>query len=180
MRRRFAALVLLAAALGAAPQASAQDDLVDRIISVPVPDQYRVEGARGRVRTDSTVQGGKALRVPVPGRSDQPWTVQVAVPISRAVQAGDELVLAFWARLEEGEDGATSASLPFNAVQLAAAPYTAVFSGPATIGPEWAIHEVRGRADRDYAEGALSVSMHLATGRQTIDIGPVFVLDMGQ
>ena len=181
MRRRIAAAFLFIAALGVAPGASAQDDLVDRIISVPVPAQYHVEGVRNaRVRTDESVQGGKALRVPITGRSDQPWTVQVAVPINRAVRAGDNLILAFWARLEEGDNGATSATLPYNAVQLAAEPYTAVFSGPATIGPEWAMQEIRGRADRDYAEGALSVTLHLATGHQTVDIGPVFVLDMGQ
>ena len=181
MRCRMTAALLFIFMVGTAPGAVAQDDLVDRIISVPVPAQYRVEGVRNaRVRTDDRVQGGKALRVPVPGRSDQPWTVQVAVPINRAVRAGDNLVLAFWARLEQGKEGATSATLPYNAVQLAAEPYTAIFSGPATIGPEWAMHEIRGRADRDYADGALSVSLHLATGRQTVDIGPVFVLNMGQ
>jgi hypothetical protein len=182
MRRWFAAALMIAgSALAPMPGAIGQDDIVDRIISVPVPAQYRVDGVRNaRVRSDDRVQGGKALRVPVPGGSDQPWTVQVSVPITRAVSAGDNLILAFWARLERGENGAASATLPFNAVQLAADPYTAVFSGPATIGPEWAMHEVRGRADRDYAEGALSVSLHLATGRQTVDIGPVFVLDMGQ
>jgi hypothetical protein len=181
MRRWIAAALLIAAPALSPAGALAQDDIVDRIISVPVPAEYRVEGVRNaRVRTDDSVQGGKALRVPVPGRSDQPWTVQLSVPITRAVQAGDALILAFWARLERGEDGATSATLPHNAVQLAAEPYTALFSGPATIGPEWAMHEIRGRADRAYAEGALNVSFHLATGRQTVDIGPVFVLNMGQ
>ena len=92
----------------------------------------------------------------------------------------DKLILAFWARLEQGENGATSAELPYNAVQLASAPYTQVFGGPATIGPEWHMFEIHGRATQDYAAGALNVAMHLATGHQTIDIGPVFVLNMGQ
>ena len=176
MNRRIIAVV---AALVAATPAPAQDDIVDRIISVPVPSEYEVQGVRNaRVRDDDGVQGGHALRVPVPRASDQAWDVQVSIPINRAVSAGDELVLAFWARLEEGES--ETATLPFNAVQLAAEPYTALFSGPATIGPDWAIHEIRGRADRDYGEDALTVSLHLATGRQTVDIGPVFVLNMRQ
>ena len=54
-----------------------------------------------------------------------------------------------------------------------------MFGGPATIGPEWQIRGAR-RANQDYAAGALNVAMHLATGHQTVDIGPVFVLDMGQ
>ena len=188
MFRKIAAMLLLGALTQAPTLVAAQaapreaEDLVERIISVPVPDQYRVDGAaRGaRVRNDEAVQGGKALRVPVPGRSDQAWTVSVAVPIARAVSAGDNLVLAFWARLERGDDGATSATLPYNAVQLAREPYTALFNGPVTIGPEWQMHELRGRADRDYAAGDLNVSLHLASGRQTVDIGPVFVLNMGQ
>ncbi len=173
---------LAAAGLMAAVPAIAQDDIAERIISVPVPAEYRVDGgATGwRVRADSSVQGGRALRVPVAGRSDQPWSTSVAVPINRAVSAGDTLVLAFWARLERGEDGATSATLPYNAVQLAGAPYTPLFTGPATIGPEWQLDEVRGRADRDYAAGQLNVALHLATGRQTVDIGPVKVLNLGQ
>ena len=176
----LAATLLFAAAAGHAQQA--EDDLSSKIISVPVPDRYRVDGVHSgaRVRTDSTVQFGKALRVPVPGRSEQAWTVAVAVPIVQPVHAGDNLVLAFWARLERGEDGATSAQLPYNSVQLATAPYTALFNGPVTIGPEWHLYEIRGRADRDYPADALNVSLHLATGHQTVDIGPVFVLNMGQ
>jgi hypothetical protein len=174
-------LVALLAAFGAAGLNAQGDDLANKIISVPNPGAYRVDGVRtgARVRPDSAVQFGRALRVPVPGRSEQPWTVSVAVPITRAVTAGDNLILAFWARLEEGENGATTASLPYNSVQLSAAPYTPVFRDGVTITREWHLYEIRGRADRDYAADALNVSLHLATGRQTIDIGPVFVLNMG-
>ena len=171
--------LLAAPAVGQGGQGS---DLANKVISVPSPDAFRVDGVstRAQVRADTSVQFGRALRVPVPGRSEQPWSVSVAVPINRAVAAGDSLLLAFWARLEEGENGATTAELPYNAVQLAAAPYTALLRGPATITREWHLYQVRGRADRAYAAGELNVSLHLATGRQTIDIGPVFVLNMGQ
>ena len=183
MRATILAACLLMLTPGAQAGAAFQeDDLASRIISVPNPRAYRVDGVRSgaRVRSDAGVQGGHALRVPVSGRSEQPWTVGVAVPINREVHAGDQLVLAFWMRLEEGEDGATTATLPNNQVQLAAAPYTRLFGGPATIGREWRIHEIRGRADRDYAANSLNVAFHLATGRQVIDIGPVFVLNMGR
>jgi hypothetical protein len=181
--QKFLALGLMfAASAAAAPPPAAADDIASRIISTPAPSAFRLDGApgRGSVRRDPAVQGGRALRVQVPGRSEQPWSIAVAVPITGAVRAGDTLILAFWARLERGDDGATSAQLPYNAVQMAAAPYTALFTGGATIGPEWRMHEIRGRADRDYAAGELNVSMHLATARQTVDIGPVFVLNMGR
>ena len=178
------AMTALTSVPAAAQQQSADDEILNRIISVPNPRAYRVDGtqngAQSQVRNDSGVQGGKALRVQVPTRSAQTWDTAVSVPINRAVHSGDNLVLAFWARLEQGDNGATSASLPYNSVQLSAAPYTAVFTGPVTLTPAWQMFEITGRANRDYAADALNVSIHLATGHQTIDIGPVFVLNMGQ
>jgi hypothetical protein len=40
--------------------------------------------------------------------------------------------------------------------------------------------EIRGKADKDYAAGTLSVGIQLATARQTVDVGPIIVLDLGQ
>ena len=185
--RAIAAWLMLLAPLAPAAaqqQASGQDDILSHVISVPNPRAYRVDGtqagAQSAVRNDSTVQGGKALRVQVPGRNEQAWTTAVSVPINRPIHSGDNLVLAFWARLEQGENGATTASLPYNAIQLSAAPYTALFSGPVTVTPTWQMFEIDGRAARDYAADTVNVAIHLATGHQTIDIGPVFVLNMGQ
>lgn len=186
IRALAACLIVLTpmAPAAAQQQQSAEDELLSRVISVPNPRAYRVDGtqngARSQVRNDSAVQGGKALRVQVPARNEQAWTTAVSVPINRAVHSGDNLVLAFWARLEQGDNGAATASLPYNAIQLSAAPYTALFSGGVTVTPTWQMFSVEGRAARDYAADSLNVSIHLATGHQTIDIGPVFVLNMGQ
>jgi hypothetical protein len=55
-----------------------------------------------------------------------------------------------------------------------------VISGSNDIGPEWKPLQVTGKADRDYAAGALKVTIQLATAKQTVDFGPIVVLDMGQ
>jgi hypothetical protein len=171
--------LVLAAMLAAAPAA---DDIAEKIISVPVPSAYRVDGLKSGpdIHSDPKVQGGKALRVRVPAKSAHAWDVAVTVPINKPVKSGDALVLAFWARLAEGDAGATTAELPYNAVQLAASPYTAVFSGPVTAGPEWKLHSVKGVVDHDYKAGELNVALHLATAKQVVEIGPVFVLDLGK
>ena len=174
------ALAGAAAVLASATAAQAQDDLASKIINAPAPAAFRVDGSKGTIRKDDTVQWGTALRIQVPGKSEQAWTVGVASPITKPVKAGDKLILAFWARLEKGEEGATSASLPYNAVQLASAPYTPLFNGAVTIGREWNLHEVKGTADKDYPADALNVAIHLATGKQTVDLGPVIVLNMGR
>ena len=144
------------------------------------PGAPQDQGASGRLRDDAGVQGGKALRVVVRGKGANPWDVAVETAITQPVKAGDQLLLAFWARLEKGEGGATTATLPFNGVQLGAAPYTTLFSGPAEIGPEWKMVEVRGKADADHAAGTLKASIHLATAAQTVDLGPIFVVNLGQ
>lgn len=167
--------------LAQAPAATpAKPSLEDMIINQPLPGALRIDGLpeKPKVRKDAAVQWGQALRVPVAGKAQNSWAVAAASSIVKPVKAGDELLLAFWARVEKGDNGGTTATLPYNAVQLASAPYTAIFSGPVEIGPEWKMYEVKGKADRDYAAGELNASIHLATGKQVIDLGPVFVLDL--
>lgn len=156
--------------------AAAQDEL--EIINNPAEPQ--VTGAAPKMRDDPAVQGGKALRIAVRGKGANPWDVAVETVIQQPVKAGDSLLFAFWARLAEGEGGAASATLPYNAVQLSAAPYTGLFAAPVTIGPEWQLHEVRGKAEADHAAGTLKATIHLATAKQTVDLGPLFVVNLGQ
>jgi hypothetical protein len=177
-------LSILVPLVAATAPAAAQETggVEDKIINAPSVRSYSVMGLRAapKPRKDASVQAGEALRIVVPAKSERAWEISASTPIQKPVKAGDELVLAFWARLEKGENGATTATLPFNAVQLSSAPYTPLFSGAVEIGPEWKMHELRGKADKDYAAGTLNVSIHLASAKQTVDLGPAFVLDMGQ
>ena len=185
MKGKLAAFCLAVAAVALPHVLQAQDnadDLLKKVINRPPVTAWHLDGVSGKpnIYNDPALpQGGKAVRVAVPGKGEHPWSIAASNPIDKPVKAGDNLVLAFWARLEKGENGATSAVLPYNAVQMSADPYTALFSGPVTIGPEWKMYEVKGQANRAYAAGQLNVSIHLATAKQTIDLGPVFVLDMG-
>jgi hypothetical protein len=175
MRAWTFAAGLFLAALPLAP-APAQDELV--IINNPAEPQ--VNGANPRLRDDPGVQGGKAMRVQVRRKGANVWDVAVESAINQPVKAGDSLVFAFWARLEKGADGATTTTLPFNALQLSAAPYSTVIGNPVEIGPEWKLHEIEGKADKDYAAGTLKATIHLATAAQTVDLGPLIVVNLGQ
>jgi hypothetical protein len=155
----------LAAALSLAP-AAAQGDLT--VINNPAEPQ--VNGTKAKLRDDPAVQGGKAMRVEVRRKGANPWDIAVESTIEQPVKAGDSLVFAFWARLERGEGGATTGTLP----------YTTLFSARAEIGPEWKLHEVRGKADADHAAGTLKATIHLASSAQTVDLGPLIVVNLGQ
>lgn len=173
---KLAAAALIAAVPVAA--ATGQDDLASKIVNNPGNPQ--VTGATARLIDDAKVQGGKALRIQVARKGANPWDASVGGPVVKPVKAGDKLVLVFSARLDKGENGATTATLPYDAVQLAAAPYSNVISDTHQIGPEWKTLQVTGKADQDYPAGALKVTIQLATARQTVDFGPIVVLDMGQ
>ena len=171
-------LAAAAVVLAISAAAGAQDDLARQIVNDPGNPQ--VTGARASLRDDPKVQGGKALRIEVARKGQNPWDATVGGSIGKPVKAGDNLVLIFQARLEKGDKGATTATLPYNAVQLAAAPYSTVISNSADIGPDWKTIQVNGKADKDYAAGALKVTVQLATAKQTVDFGPIVVLDRGQ
>jgi hypothetical protein len=173
MKRFALALGCAFAGLMLAPAAAQELNIIND------PGAPQVNGASGRLRDDPAVQGGKALRVVVREKGANPWDVAVQTAITRPVKAGDQLLLAFWARLERGEGGATTSTLPYNAVQLSAAPYTALFTAPVEIGPEWKLHEVRGKAAADHAAGTLNATIHLAASAQTVELGPIFVVNLG-
>lgn len=144
------------------------------------PGAPEINGARASLVDDSNVEGGKALRVVVPNKGANPWDSTVASPIKKAIAKGDRLVLHFSAKLEKGDKGATTTTLPYNAIQLSAAPYTGVINGPADIGPDWKVFNITGRAAADYAANSVHVTIQLATAKQTVDFGPIVVLDLGQ
>lgn len=172
-------LLVLLAGLPLASIAPAQDDLASKIINDPSAPNVNGDG-KAKLIDDAGVQGGKALQVTVRKKGDHNWDSTVESPIKKPVKAGDKLVLAFQAKLESGEGGATTATLPYNAIQIKAAPYTAVVGGQATIGPTWALQKIEGKADKDYGPDELKASIQIGNAKQTIDFGPIMVFDMGQ
>jgi hypothetical protein len=162
----------------AALPARAQDDVAKQIVNVPSPGAFTVYGLadKPKLRKDAGVQGGQALRIVIPAKGATPYAIGLQVPVAKPVKKGDRLVLAFWARFDQAEG--SSVEIANAAVQLAAAPYSAFMGKPVTIGPAWKLYSVEGTADRDYAAGEIGIAMQLATGKQVIDIGPVFLLDL--
>ena len=175
---KLAAAALIAAVPPAAVTAQVATDPAKQIVNDPsAPD---VNGAKASLISDPTVQGGTALRVDVPRKGSNPWDSTVGGAITKPIWKGDRLVLLFSARLHKGEGGAPTAILPYNAIQLAAAPYSTIITGAGQIGPEWKDFQVTGTADGDYPAGALKVTIQLATAKQTVDFGPIVVLDRGK
>lgn len=131
-----------------------------------------------RVVKDDKVQGGQAYRVEINAKGPSPYTSGATAPLVKSIAKGDRLVIAFWARAPKVAEGKTT-PIPFAGLQQSGAPYTQFVFGSADLGREWKMFEVRGVADKDYAAGQANVALHLAAEKTTIDLGPLFVLDLG-
>jgi hypothetical protein len=166
-----------------APAASAQSAealFAQRLINDPRVEVLRPYGQPiGPVpRSDKTVQFGKALRVQIGSPSPEVGRIGLTTPTLKPVREGDRIVIAFWARAQRTEDNAPG---KLCRVQLEATPVIrSVFDQPFDVTPEWKMYKLTGKADRAYPAGGLNAAVHLACAKQTIDIGPVFILDYGQ
>lgn len=173
---------LCLAVIASAPSiATAQDapSMADRLLDDPRVEALRPYGVPipPSPKTDKGVQFGKMLRFRLSGHSDF-WRTGVTTPILKPVRKGDRIVIAFWARATETENGAPGR---IGRVQLEATPVIrTIFEKSFDIGPEWKMYQFSGIADRDYAPQQLNAAMHIDAARQTLDLGPLFVFDYGQ
>lgn len=161
-----------------ASAALAQDDLAKKIVNDP--SNPAVNGAKAALVDDSSVSGGKALRITVARKGKNDWDSSLESALTKRVKAGDHLVLTFDAKLDSIDGGGTTATLPYNAIQLQGAPYSTVFSESVTVGPEWQFHKIEGTADRAYGPGEIKATIQLGNAKQTVEFGPVVVFDLGQ
>ncbi len=58
-------------------------------------------------------RAGKALRIQIKGKGSNVWDAGIESPVKKAIKTGDQVILAFQARLEKTENGATTAAFPF-------------------------------------------------------------------
>lgn len=177
------ALMLLGAALAVAPVVATgqtEPTMADRLVNDPRPESLQPYGQRipPQVRADKTVQFGKALRVPIGSALTAFGQIGVITPTLKPVKAGDRVVVAFWARAQKTEGDAPG---KLCRVQLEATPVVrSIFDQAFDVTPTWTLYKLSGKADRDYAPGQLNAAFHLGCAKQTIDLGPVFILDYGQ
>ncbi len=159
---------------------SAEAVFAQRLVNDPRAEALRPYGQPipPEVRSDKAVQFGKSLRIPISSAAQDFWRVGVVTPTLKPVKEGDRLVVAFWARAQRTEANAPG---KLCRVQLEATPVVrTIFEQPFDVTPEWRMYKISGKADRAYPAGGLNAAFHLACAKQTIDIGPVFILDYGQ
>lgn len=155
----------------------AEDDIASKIINNPNPESFNIYGLKDKkqVVRDKNVQWGKALKVPVLSKGQNPWDIGMSSGVSRAIKAGDKIVTMAYLRVENAEDGAGLVNISLG---LAQAPYTALVSKTVALSAEWKPHIMETVADKDYDKDTLNYGIQFAHMKQTVFVGPVFVIDM--
>lgn len=166
-----------ASAPAPAPAATPAPSLMERLVNDPRPEAASPYGFRvpPPVIRDKLVQFGKALRLGIPREVGDGGSMGLTLPVIKPIKAGDKLVIAFWARAQKTEGGAPG-KIARVRLEESMPPHRELFAQPFIVGPEWKMQQLAGVADRDYAPGTIGVAMHLAAAKQTLEIGPVFVL----
>ena len=170
--------IMVAVLLLAVPARGA-DDIASKFVNDPTQGWAGYgSGVSVELFDDASVQGGKAERVSVAGKTANPWDAGASAAITKPLKAGDVLLLAFWAKAVTPPEGAATIDFLAN-IQNNSAPYNSLGSATVHVGPEWKLYFAAATADKDYAANAAGVQLQLGVGKLVIDFGPLFVINYG-
>jgi len=142
----------------------------------PFTDQLTSYGpAKIKVKDDANAPEGKATEVKLSRKGKNPWDSGLSGAIPVAINKGDALVMSYWAKVIKGDGIITNAGL-----QLNSEPYTALAMKPATLSPQWEQFYISAKADQDYGPDQAGYTIQVAGAKQTLRIGPVFIINLGQ
>jgi len=126
------------------------------------------------------VAGGKALRTVMAKADGQSWDAGVSATITSAIKKGDVIFVAALLRAAEPAPGAQAGRIAELGVHMSEAPRTTLATASASLPKgQWTFVYASGVATADYAPGSVGFSIQLGVSQQTIDIGPVYVFDLG-
>jgi hypothetical protein len=157
--------------------ASAEEDIISKMINRETNGSWFIQPEKPKAKhMKADVLGGYAFRVRATKRAN-PWDVQASSPIAGAINEGDVVMINYYARAEEPAEGGSSLTVR---IQLAGPPYNSVLDTTSKISGEWKSYCAWRVATASMGEKNSSVSIHLATATQVIDLWPVMVFNFGR
>jgi len=148
-----------------------------RLINIPYPNYMQSYGKKVTVSIENSegVPGGEAVRVRVRKPAQGIWDAGVNSLIVDKLMSGDTLVVGAWLRsIEQSDDAVVEAVL-----QQSIKPYRAISRQPVNLTPNWKLHYFSAVANDSYLREETQFSLQYAKHAQTIEVGPIFVLNLG-
>jgi hypothetical protein len=140
-------------------------------------DSWGIVGEQTNVRiSDAKVTGGTALEVTLPKKGDNAYDAQALADVLAPIHKGDHIHVAIpiKGKLLEG----TGNVKLYMAIQSTGEDHHPFGRKNFTISPEWQNYGLDAFADADYAAGGAVLTIHLATGKQVVDLGPATITDV--
>jgi len=119
---------------------------------------------------DAKVEGGKAVEAQTTGTGGI-WEVAAIRPVDGGVAKGDHVVASVWVK------STVPAKVVFRIETRVGA--VRVFDRFVDVGTDWSQQTLDFVATDNYRAGTTQVALLLNSGKQTIDLGPVSVVDKG-
>jgi hypothetical protein len=174
------ALTAAAATASAQTAAPAQHiDLSTKLINTP-DSNWNVYGPD---QTSRRIEKGgpqnyPAVEASISKPSTNAWDDGAVAPIPKPIGAGDAILVAVYLREPALADGQTE-TLPLVGATGASAPYPAIAGAPANVTNQWKMFFASGKTPQAFAANGAQVTVHLASAKHTIQLGPIRVYDLG-
>ncbi len=123
--------------------------------------------------------GGSALQFTVSAVGAKPYDSGASVPISDAITQGDVLTVAFMARTLSAATPDGLGKITARVQRDKGPNYPGFGENTLSIGPNWKLYQLRTQAKIDIAKGEGAIALQLAGAKQSLEIGPVYVLNAG-
>jgi len=160
--------------------ASAKNDITQKIVSDPGAFWQIWGPIKASYLSDSRVDGGAVQRLAIAPKPSRPWDAGAFVTVSRPVRKGDILLMTFWARSESAPAGSDLIIVTGRVYENVPGGVDLTSNQTFLIGRQWKPYFISLRLTKDYPGGVLAGGLLVGTGEQTIDFGPVSVIDFGQ
>jgi hypothetical protein len=174
---KFGAYLLAGFSLGSVVVAQ-DEDLLSKMINRETNGSWYFQPDKPKARHFKVPElpGGYAFRVKAT-KGVNPWDVQASSPVAGAINEGDVIMINYYARAEEAAEGGSHLTVR---IQLGAPPWSSVLETSTPLTGEWKSYCAFRVANANVPEKKSSVSIHLATAKQVIDLGPVLVFNFGK
>jgi hypothetical protein len=152
-----------------------------KLINDPASQAWAFYGTGGTPKPVSAkgMPGGSALQFTVQAAAAKAYESGANVPIGEAVAQGDVLTVAFLARTLSAATPDGIGKITVRVQQNKAPDYPGFGENTMAVGPNWKLYQMRTQAKIDVPKGQGAIALQLAGAKQSLEIGPVYVLNAG-
>lgn len=123
--------------------------------------------------------GGQAKPFTIMRVGKNVWDAGANAKTQVKVKKGDVIVGAFWLRATSMPEGTSELRLPIHLQQMGK-PYKQFSSGEAVVTSAWNQYFIHSTMPQKQSKGTMGLAVHLGGQPQSLEFGPVYLMNMGK